>query len=96
MANLLSSNLTWPQANNLWAQALNPVIANPTNSIQLVQNIALTTGTNIINHGLGREMKGWFLTDIQGVASIYRSAPMNNSTLTLTSSANVTCSIGVF
>lgn len=96
MATPLSSKLNWEVANPLWATTLNPVIANPLNSITIVQDFALKSGVNIINHSLGRLMQGWFLTDIQGIATIYRSAPFNKLTLTLTSSAPVTCSIGVF
>lgn len=98
MASQLSSNLDWSLANNIWAQTLNPLIANPTNSIQILQNIVLIAGKNIINHKLGRQMQGWFLTDVQGAMTDYpyRSAPMNNLTLTLTSTVNVTVNIGVF
>lgn len=93
---LLSSNLPWELANNIWAQALNPLIANPTNSISVLENIALVSGTNIINHGLGRVMKGWFLVDLQANITAYRSAPLNKLTLTLTASGPGTVSIGVF
>lgn len=96
MGSALSSKLEWPIANPLWATVLNPVIANPLNSIQILPNIALKNGVTIINHGLGRLMQGWVLTDLQGAASIYRSAALNALTLTLTSNAAVTCSIGVF
>lgn len=96
MAIPLSSNLDWSLANNLWAASLNPLIANVLNAAQILTNISLVTGNNTINHKLGRDMTGWFLTDIQGIATLYRSQPLNNLTLTLTSSANVTVSIGVF
>ena len=96
MASPLSSNLPWELANNIWAQSINPILANPTNQISIVSNVSLVTGKNIINHKLGHMMQGWFLTDIQGAATVYRSAPMNNLTLTLTASAPVTVSIGVF
>lgn len=96
MAIPLSSNLDWSLANSLWAASLNPLLANILNSTQLLKNIDLVTGNNTINHKLGREMTGWFLTDVQGIATIYRSQPLNSLTLTLTSSADVTISIGVF
>lgn len=92
----LSTNLPWDQAKQRWASQLNPVIANPMTSVSILEDVVLTTGVNIINHKLGRPQSGWFLTDIQGVATVYRSAPFTALTLTLTSSANVTCSIGVF
>lgn len=96
MATPLSSNLEWDDAKNKWAQSLNPVLANSILSGNIVQNQRLIAGANIINHGLGRVLQGWFITDQNGVATIYRSQPMNASTLTLTSSAIVTCSLWVF
>ncbi len=81
---------------NQWASQLNPIIANPTNSMFILQNVTLKTGVNVINHKLGKKLQGWVITDIQGVATVYRSAPLSDITLTLTASANVTCSIGVF
>jgi hypothetical protein len=79
-----------------WSSDLNPLIANPVNSVNVLKNISLKIGSNVINHKLGRNMQGWFITDIDGVATIYRSAPMNDLTLTLTSSAAVTIQLGVF
>lgn len=92
----LPQGLTLDATQNQWASQLNPILANPLNSIQVLKNVALKSGTNVINHKLGRQLQGWVLTDIQGVATIYRSAPMNDKTLTLVASANVTCNIGVF
>lgn len=96
MATPLSPNLSWDKANPIWAASLNPVIANPLNGISILQNIKVFTGKNIINHGLGRLQQGWFLTDLQGNITLFRSAPFNSNTLILTSSGNATLSIGVF
>lgn len=96
MATPLSTKLPWEAANPLWAQSLNPVIANPSNNIQIIQNFPLKAGVNVINHKLGHTLNGWFLTDIQGIATYFRSAPLNDLTLTLTVSAPVLASIGVF
>lgn len=78
------------------AAQVNPVLGNPLNHASVLQNVALQSGVNVINHLLGRQMNGWFLTDKQGAAEIYRSAPLNGLTLTLTSNAAVTVNIGVF
>lgn len=96
MATPLSNKLDWEAANPLWAAALNPVLANPLNTATSLNNVSLVVGPNIINHKLGRTLQGWFVTDIQGVASIYRSAPFNSTTLTLVSDAAVTVNLGVF
>lgn len=96
MPSQLSNKLDWDLANPIWASTLNPLIANPLNYVSILTNQSLVAGVNVINHALGRNMLGWFLTDIQGAATIYRSAPMNKAALVLTSSAPVICNIGVF
>jgi hypothetical protein len=92
----LSSKLDWPLANPLWAASINPLIENPMNNGILITGLVLASGANIINHKLGRAPQGWIIVDIQGIASIYRSAPFNSTTLTLFSSADITISLGVF
>lgn len=96
MATPLSSNMDWDLAKNLWAQSLNPILANAILSGTPLSNIALIVGAKTINHGLGRLMQGWFLTDVNGPAVVYRSQPMNASTLTLTSSALATVNLWVY
>jgi len=79
-----------------WKSQLDPVLANPMTNMSILKNVNLVIGVNVINHLLGRVQQGWVITDIQGAAQIYRSAEFNNLTLTLTSDAIVTVSIGVF
>lgn len=79
-----------------WASQLNPLLSNPLNSANILKNVKLSVGPNVINHLLGKTMQGWTLVDIDGAATIYRSAPLNDKTLTLTSSAAVTVNIEVF
>ncbi len=92
---MLSTKLPWELANPLWAQTLNPVLANP-----ILQGkplaVTLIEGTVTIPHGLGRMMIGWFQTDINGIAQYYRSKPFNASNLTLTSNAAAIASLWVF
>jgi len=94
----LPINLTLPLMQQKWKSSLDPLLSNSLNSISVLKNVNLINGSNTINHLLGRVMQGWFLVDIQGVASIYRpnTSPFNDLTLTLISSAAVTASIGVF
>lgn len=79
-----------------WKAALTPVIQNELNQGILLDNISLVIGNNKINHLLTRMQKGWLITDINGAATIYRSAPLNDQTLTLNSTAAVVVSIWVF
>ncbi len=81
---------------NRWSSQLNPVLANPLTNPTILKNIALVSGANVINHKLGQTMQGWFVTDINASATVYRSAPFNDLTLTLTASAPCTISLGVF
>ena len=92
----LSTNIPWNMANTRWASILNPIIANPLTNVNILTNIALKSGVNVINTGLQQIQQGWLILDQQGPASIYRSADFNKTTLTLTSSAAVTVSLGVF
>jgi len=94
----LPLGLPLPTMQTRWKAEIDPVLSNPANSINILKNVSLTTGSNTINHLLGRVMQGWFIVDQQEAASIYRpsTAPFNDLTLTLVSSANVTVNLGVF
>ena len=81
---------------NKWKSLIDPVLSNPTTNMNILKNVSLVIGNNVINHLLGKVQQGWIITDIQGVSDIYRSAPFNALTLTLNSSAVVTVNIGVF
>jgi hypothetical protein len=62
----------------------------------ILKNIALANGSTVINHNLAKTMQGWTILDITSAATIYRSAPFNDKTLTLTSNAACVVTIGVF
>ncbi len=79
-----------------WKSLLDPILKNPMNEVSILSNIPLAIGSNKIPHLLGSVQRGWFLVDINGVATIYRSSSFNASYLYLTSSAVVTVSLGVF
>ena len=80
----------------IWKSLLDPLLANSLNKVIFLTNVSLVTGTNVINHGLGRIQQGYFPVDQQASGSFYRSAPFNNLTLTLTASAPMTISLAVF
>lgn len=79
-----------------WSTLINPILNQPLNAGNILTGIDLISGVTVVNHLLGRQMQGWFIVDQDAVASIYRSAAMNDLTLTLTSSAAVTVNIFVF
>jgi hypothetical protein len=88
--------LDWIQAQTRWKSQIDPVLASPVSNMSVIKNIALINGTTIINHKLGQMQQGWTILDINGAATIYRNAPFNNLTLSLSSNAAVNVNIGVF
>lgn len=90
----MNKNLMLLQTN--WSALLNPLLKAPTSQGVLLPGIKLINGVNVINHLLQRTLQGWYFTDITGAAEVYRSAPKNDLTLTLTSNAAVTVDIFVF
>lgn len=79
-----------------WASQLNPLLNSPLSSSLILQGVVLATGNNVINHKLSRKLQGWALVDVNGAATIYRSAPKNELTLTLNSNASVVVDLLVF
>lgn len=79
-----------------WKSAIDQLLANPANSSVILRNVSLANGTTVVNHRLGRVPQGWQIIDIEGAALIYRSAPLNDLTITLTSNAAVTVNLEVF
>lgn len=93
----LPLNLDLSHTQTQWSAQLNPILANPILNGLAVNNIVLVANTpRTINHGLGRNQIGWFLTDQNAFASIGRTQPFNSQTLTLESNANVTINLWVY
>ncbi len=92
----LPLNLPLPMMQTKWKAQLDPLLLNPLNEVLILDNVSLKSGVNVINHLLGRTQQGWFFVDKQAAGDVYRTAPFNDLTLTLTASANITVSIGVF
>lgn len=82
-----------------WASILDPVSTNPLNNANILKNVQLTTGSNTINHKLGRPLQGWYILRQRASASLYDTQDSNlypELTLVLVSSANVTIDLAVF
>ena len=79
-----------------WKAAITPVINNEINQGSLIEGVALINGATVINHLLGRQMVGWMIVDINAAATVYRSAGLNDKTLTLTSDAIAIASVWDF
>ena len=77
--------------------ALDPVLAANLLQGNLLTNIQLSASSATqINHKLARMQIGWFLIDIGASAKVWRSLPLNATTLTLSSDTNVLVSLWVF
>lgn len=92
----LSSSLTFDQLQSKWSAQLNPILANPATNPNILPVIALKTGVNVINHGLGRIQQGWLQFDVDAAITVYRSQPFNTTTLTLIASGPANIILGVF
>lgn len=90
---------TLDQLQSKWPAILNPIIKNPSNNSNILKNIKLTTGTNVINHGLGQNLQGWNPIRIRSSATFYDqqdSNQMPDLTLVLVSSADVVIDLEVY
>lgn len=95
----LSSKLPWELANPKWAASLNPVLANPLLGGQLLQSIKVVTGDNVIDHGLGDKLRGYFVVMNNAAVTFYDKQPVNprpQLTLVLNASGAATISLYVF
>lgn len=92
----LPTRLPLEQLQNQWKSAIDPVINLPMLKGLQLTDITLINGVTVINHRLGRQQQGFIITDINAAATIHRSQPFNNLTLTLTSNAVVIVNIWVF
>lgn len=59
-----------------------------------ISNIGITSGDNVITHGLGKQPQIWVICDLNASATFYRTAWTSN-TITLNSSADCTISLWV-
>ena len=81
------------------ANALSPILKNPQVDGYILSKVTLVSGSNSINHGLDRELQGWFIVRQRASASIYDAEDSNTTpqkTIMLTSSAGVVVDIYVF
>ena len=86
----LDSNKNMMLMQTQWANSLNPVIDLPLNSALIINDISLSTGSNVINHRLGRKLQGWMVTRMKNsFVQIYdqqSTNTMTDKTLVLNSS----------
>lgn len=99
MAQPLSSNLPWDLANNKWAAAINPLLANPLSSGRFLKELPILTGANSIAHGLQRKLQGYIVVLNSAAVTFYDSQATNQMPelfLILHASGAATISLYVF
>jgi hypothetical protein len=80
-----------------WAKQLDPILANPILSGFAIEGIILNASTpKQIQTGLNRMQQGWIITDKLSNATVWRTQPLNSTSLTLEASADTTISIWVY
>jgi hypothetical protein len=96
---MLTQNLPFPLMQTSWAQQLNPILSNKLLNGVLLQNVSLASGSNTVNHLLGRKLVGWVLTRQRAAATVYDTQDTNPHslvTLQLTASAPTSVDLWVF
>lgn len=80
-------------------RTLNPVFNTPILGGDYLSSVSLTTGLNIINHGLERNLNGWIIVRQRAQAQLWDSQDSNKTptlTLALNSTAPVVVDLYVF
>lgn len=62
-----------------------------------IADVSITGGSNTtVNHGLGRDLVGWFVTDKDTIADYPSKVSSDDKTLVVTSTSNQTIDLWVF
>lgn len=96
---LQTKNLELNRVQDNIQRTLEPLFNTPILAGNLLTKINLVAGSNIINHGLGRNLIGWQIARLRANAAIYDNQDFNptpNLTLILVSDAPVTIDIYVY
>lgn len=99
VAGSLTTRAPWERAQPLWASQINPVLANPLVQGQLLSNISVSSGANVINHKLGRKLQGYIVVLNSAAVTYYDSQSTNQTpdlTLILNASGSAVISLYVF
>ncbi len=81
---------------NQWKSILDPIVANAILQGIAVNNVAIATSATDVPVKLGRTMQGFFITDINANAVVWRTAALSADILTLQASAACTISLWCF
>lgn len=89
----------WSLLQTTWAALIDPIIGRQQNQSNILSSVSLVSGSNTVNHLLGRKLQGWKIVLQGAAASIYDTQATNQTpelTLILVSDNPVTVSLEVF
>jgi hypothetical protein len=61
-----------------------------------INNITVSSGNNVINHGLGHQLQGYFVTSMSTAFAQLYLVPSTNPTLQMTLHSNTTAVINLW
>lgn len=99
LPNFHTQDQNFQRLQSQWSSQLNPMLANPSLQSSILKNVQLITGSNTVNHLLGRKLVGWRIVRKRGPGSIYDTQDANqapNLTLLLTTDTDISVDIEVF
>lgn len=82
-----------------WATALDPIINLPLSNSNILKDIQLVTGKNVIDHKLNRNLQGYIVTKQSGFSQFYDNQianPLPDKNLWLYASSGVNINLLVF
>ena len=79
------------------SEFLNQLINNPVLDGVIIDNISVSTSPTNISHGLGREVRGYYIVKASAGVTIYDTANTTpKSLLTITASGSATITLYIF
>jgi hypothetical protein len=93
---LISDSRELNQMQTQWASSINPLLSNPLSSGVFVKQVSVVSGSNSINHKLGRKPLGWFVTNINAAITLYMTGSFDPLFLRLTASGSAAIDLYVF
>ena len=99
IARVQTSSREFNQFQSQVISSVQPVLSNPIVNGRLIESLSVSSGSNIIDHGLGRELLGWIVVRNNANVTFYDTQASNANparTLLLTASGNATISLYVF
>lgn len=94
-----SENRDVNQLQQFIQQGLTPLLMNPYLNGRLIEKVNLVSGSNSVNHGLGRKLQGWVIVRKRSDAAIFDTQDVNpipDKTLDLQSDVDVSINLYVF